>query len=78
MNTSDFGFWAMIAFWGIALGGISLGVSWARSKRKNPVPKELLIRSLEKRLESGEINREEYERRILRLSETNDKKTPGT
>ena len=67
MDTSSFGFWAMIAFWGSAISGIVIGVSWLRSRNKNPVDRELLIKSLQLRLESGEISREEYEKKLNAL-----------
>jgi len=68
MDTSSFGFWAMLAFWASAIGGILIGISWARARGKSPVSKDLLIKSLRQRLESGEITREEYDKRISGLS----------
>lgn len=68
MDTSSFGFWAMIAFWGSAIGSIVIGMSWARTRDKNPVDRELLIKSLQHRLESGEITQEEYEIKLNALS----------
>lgn len=68
MDTSSFGFWAMIAFWASAIGGILIGISWAASKRKNPLDRELLIKSLQARLESGEISPEEYQKKLNALS----------
>jgi putative membrane protein len=64
MDTSSFGFWAMLAFWASAIGGIVIGVSWARTRGKNPVDPQLQIKSLQSRLESGEISQEEYEKRL--------------
>jgi putative membrane protein len=64
MDMSSFGFWAMIAFWGSAIGGILIAISWVRARGKNPVDQELLIKSLRSRLESGEITREEYEKKL--------------
>jgi putative membrane protein len=64
MDMSSFGFWAMIAFWGSAIGGILIAISWVRARGKNPVDRELLIKSLRSRLESGEITREEYEKKL--------------
>jgi putative membrane protein len=64
MDTSSFGFWAMIAFWGSAIGSILIGISWARARGRNPVDRELLIKSLKSRLESGEITPEEYEKKL--------------
>ena len=68
MGTSSFGFWAMLAFWGSAIGGILIGISWARTRGKNPVSRDLLKKSLQQRLESGEITREEYDKRLSGLS----------
>ena len=68
MDTSSFGFWAMIAFWGSAISGIVIGISWARTRNKNPVDRGLLIKSLQHRLESGEITQEEYEKKLNALS----------
>lgn len=68
MDTSSFGFWAMIAFWASAIGGILIGISWARGRNKNPVSRELQIKSLQYRLEAGEITREEYEKKLDALS----------
>ena len=64
MNDPNFGFWAMIAFWASAVGGIVIGISWARGRRRNPVPRKLLVKSLQSRLEAGEITREEYDRKL--------------
>ena len=69
MDTSSFGFWAMIVFWGSAISGIVIGISWAHSRNKNPVDRELLIKSLQHRLESGEITREEYNKKLKGLSQ---------
>jgi len=68
MDTSSFGFWAMIAFWGSAIGGIVIGIRWARARGKNPVDRELLVKSLQHRLETGEITQEEYEKKLNALS----------
>lgn len=67
MDTSEFGFWAMLVFWGSAIGGIALGISWARMKGRNPVGREQLEKSLKRRLEAGEITQEEYDRKIAAL-----------
>ena len=67
MDTTEFGIWAMIAFWGSAIGGIVFAISWARAKGRNPVDRELLLRSLKQRLEKGEIDEEEYRRRVAGL-----------
>jgi hypothetical protein len=45
MDTSSFGFWAS------AIGGILIGISWARARGNNPVDREVLIKSLQHRLE---------------------------
>ena len=47
--------------------GIVIGISWARSRGKNPINRELLIKSLQSRLESGGITREEYEKKLTGL-----------
>jgi putative membrane protein len=67
MDTSSFGFWAMIAFWGSAISGIVIGISWARVRGKNPVDRALLIKSLQHRLESGEITPEDYQKKLNAL-----------
>jgi len=64
MDTSSFGVWAMLAFWASAIGGIVIGISWAKSRGRNPVDPELQIKSLQSRLEAGEITREEYEKKL--------------
>jgi uncharacterized membrane protein len=64
MDTSSFGFWAMLAFWASAIGSIVIGISWAKTRGRNPVNRELLIKSLKSRLESGEISQEEYEKKL--------------
>ena len=71
MDTSEFGVWAMIAFWGSAVGGIAIAISWARSRGGNPVKRDLLIQSLNRRFEAGEIGQAEYETKLAGLS--NDK-----
>lgn len=67
MDTSEFGFWAMVIFWGTAIGGIVTAISWARMKGRNPVQRELLVKSLQKRLEAGEISQQEYDRKLAQL-----------
>lgn len=67
MDMGEFGIWAMIIFWGSAIGGIVFAISWARSKGKNPVKREFLLRSLKQRLDKGEIEEEEYRRRVSQL-----------
>jgi uncharacterized membrane protein len=67
MDTSDFGFWAMIVFWGTAIGGIATAITWGRMKGRNPVDRKLLVESLRKSLEAGEISQEEYDRKLAKL-----------
>jgi putative membrane protein len=67
MDTSEFGFWAMIIFWGTALGGIATAIVWARMRGTNPVDRELLVKSLQKRLQAGEISQQEYEKKLAEL-----------
>lgn len=73
MDTSNFGLWAMLAFWASAIGGIVIGISWAKRCGRNPVSRELQIKSLQSRLESGEITQEDYEKKLTAVR--NDKKT---
>ena len=68
MDTSDFGVWGMIAFWGSAVGGIAIAISWARSRGGTPVKRDLLVHSLKRRLEAGEISQTEYEKKLAGLS----------
>ena len=72
MDTADFGFWAMIIFWGAAIGGIATAISWARMKGKNPVDRDLLVKSLQRRLEAGEISQDEYEKKLAGLPHGGD------
>ncbi len=67
MDSSEFGIWAMLAFWASAVGGIALAIRWGTSKYKNPKEKELLVKSLNKRLERGEIDQLEFDKRIRKL-----------
>jgi len=68
MDSSDFGLWAMLAFWASAIGGIFLAVQWANKKsKKSPAPREVIIKSLDKRLAEGEITPDEYQRRLKDL-----------
>jgi putative membrane protein len=73
MNTADFGFWAMIIFWGTAIGGIATAITWARMKGRNPVDRELLLKSLRRRLEAGEISQDEYDKKLAELPNANDR-----
>ena len=68
MDTSSFGFWALAACWASAIGGILVGISWARGRHNNPVDRSLLIQSLQRRMDSGELTREEYEKRLDALN----------
>jgi putative membrane protein len=72
MDTTDFGFWAMIIFWGTAIGGIATAITWARMKGRNPVDRELLVKSLQRRLEAGEISQDEYDRKLAELPRDGD------
>ena len=63
----DFGIWAMLIFWGSAIGGIVLGISWAKSKRRNPVDRQTLLQLLERQRERGEIDDDEYRARLSRI-----------
>ena len=68
METSEFGFWAMLVFWGSAIGGIVLGISWAKRRGGNPVARDLLQKSLKARFEKGELDKDEYNKRLAALS----------
>jgi len=68
MSSDDFGLWAMLAFWGSAIGGIFIAVKWASRKgAKSPAPRDVMIRSLDLRLKEGDISAEEYQRRLKEL-----------
>lgn len=69
MDTTEFGFWAMLVFWGSALGGIALGISWAKMKGRNPVGRSLLEKSLKRRLEQGEITQDEFDQKMSALTD---------
>jgi len=65
MNTEGFGLWAMLAFWASAIGGIFLGVQWAKSRsKKSPASKEAIIISLKMRRDAGELTELEYQKKI--------------
>lgn len=71
MDSDQFGLWAMLAFWASGIGGIFLGVQWAKSRRKkSPAPKDVILKSLKTRLEKGEISEEEYAKRVAEQEET--------
>ena len=72
MDTTDFGFWAMIIFWGTAIGGIATAITWARMKGRNPVDRELLVKSLKRRLEAGDISQDEYDKKLAELPRDGD------
>lgn len=64
----SFGLWAMFAFWGSAIGGIFIAIKWAnRKSKKSPAPKSVILMSLKKRLDAGEISQEEYDKRSQEL-----------
>jgi len=64
MDFSKTGFWAMILCWVSAIGGIAMAILWAASKRRQPLDRELLIKSLERRLNDGEISQAEYDEKL--------------
>jgi len=70
METSEIGFWLMIAFWGSAIGSIAFGISWAKRKGRSPVSDDLILTSLKKRLGKGEIDQERYDSEVKRLNLT--------
>jgi len=64
----EFGLWAMFAFWGSAIAGIFLAVQWAnRKSKKSPAPHDVILQSLQDRLDKGEITQEEYETKLDNL-----------
>jgi putative membrane protein len=67
MDTSSTGFWAMILCWLSAIGGIAMAILWAASKIHPRVDGELVRKSLERRLKTGEISRTEYQKRLDEL-----------
>jgi hypothetical protein len=69
MDTSTTGFWAMILCWVSAIGGIVTAILWAASKRRQPLDKEMLIRSLDRRLKAGEISQAEYDKKLVDLQQ---------
>ena len=72
MDYSKTGFWAMILCWVSAIGGIAMAILWAASKRRQPLDRELLIRSLDRRLNDGDISQAEYDKKLddLQYEET--------
>jgi uncharacterized membrane protein len=69
MGSSEFGIWAMLLFWASAAGGIALAISWGRSRSKNPVHKQQIEKSLKMRLQRGELEQDEYDKRIRELNQ---------
>jgi putative membrane protein len=67
MDSTEFGILAMLAFWASAVGGIVLAIHWAKSRNRGPSEKELLMRSLKRRLEDGEISHNEFQKRVADL-----------
>jgi hypothetical protein len=63
MDMSKTGFWVMILCWVSATGGIVTAILWAASKRRQPLDRELLIKSLERRLQAGDIGQTEYDKK---------------
>ena len=71
----EFGLWAMLAFWGSAIGGIALAIAWGRSRgHSRRPPDDPLIYSLKQQLRKGEISQREYDTRIEALTQ---RTTPG-
>jgi putative membrane protein len=67
-DSDNFGLWAMFAFWGSAIGGIFTAVQWAKKRnKKSPAPRDVILKSLKKRLDDGEISQEVYENRCKNL-----------
>jgi uncharacterized membrane protein len=64
MDISTTGFWAMILCWVSAIGGIATAILWAASRRRQPLDRELLIKSLKRRLNDGEISQAEYDKKL--------------
>jgi hypothetical protein len=69
MDISKTGFWAMILCWVSALGGIAAAILWAASKRRQPLDRELLVKSLDRRLKTGDISQAEYEKKLADLQQ---------
>jgi putative membrane protein len=64
MEVSKTGFWAMILCWVSAIGGVAMAILWAASKRRPPLDRELLIKSLDRRLNDGEISQADYDKKL--------------
>jgi putative membrane protein len=69
MDISKTGFWAMILCWVSAVGGIAMAILWAASKRRPPLDRELLVKSLDRRLNDGEISQAEYDKKLVDLQQ---------
>jgi len=68
MESDDFGVFAMLAFWGSAIGGIVFAVSWAKSKGQ-AASGEIIRESLKRRLDAGDLTQEQYDQRLKELEE---------
>jgi len=68
LESDNFGVIAMLAFWGSAIGGIAFAISWAKS-RGQEASGDAIRKSLEKRLKSGELTQEEYDRRMAKTDQ---------
>ena len=67
----------MILCWVSAIGGIAMAILWAASKRRQPLDRELLIKSLDRRLNDGEISQAEYDKKLDDLQhEESQRPTP--
>jgi hypothetical protein len=69
MDISKTGFWAMILCWVSAIGGFATAILWAASKRRQPLDRELLIKSLDQRLKAGAISQAEYDKKLNDLQQ---------
>ncbi|ORU92887.1 MAG: hypothetical protein A6F70_04100 [Cycloclasticus sp. symbiont of Bathymodiolus heckerae] len=68
MDANSFGVCAMFAFWTSAIGSIFLAVKWANRKgKRSPATRDVMKKSLDKRLKEGEISAEEHQRRLKDL-----------
>jgi len=65
----------MILCWVSAIGGIATAILWAASKRRQPLDRELLIRSLDRRLKAGEISQAEYDKKLSDLRQETTHRT---
>jgi putative membrane protein len=61
----------MIVFWGTAIGGIATAITWARMKGRNPARRDVIVKSLKKRLEEGELTQEKFDRKLAELHDRN-------